>query len=113
MMKQTNKRWVLLPAVLLAFFMFTLFSVKGQSQNQKPGPGLTGFVKDHQDQPVQGAIVSIVDPSASNQQGSTDQAVGSISTETQADGRFLLNIPEPISSGQVLNVTRALLKVQK
>ena len=110
MMKFANKKWVLLPMLVLVCIFFAFSPVIGQSEDQQPGPGLTGYIKDHQDQPIQGAIVSLANPTVSGQAGSDTQNGASISTETQADGRFLLNIPEPISSGKVLNVTRAHFK---
>src|SRR5665648_83226 len=112
-MKLRNKKWVLIPAVVLAFFMFAFFSVNGQSENQQPGPGLTGFVKDHQDQPIQGATVSIADTSAANQDTEPDQADGLISAETQADGSFLLNVSEKLSVGQELMVERVHFETVK
>ena len=110
MMKIRNKKRILFPLLVLACIFFAFSPVIGQSEVQQPGPGLTGYVKDHQDQPVQGAVVSLANPSDSNQTGAKVQDGATISTETQADGRFLLNIPKPVSGGQILNVSRAHFK---
>lgn len=109
-MKQLSKKWVIIPALVLIFAMFTIFSVNGKSENLPPAPGLTGLVMDHQNQPVQGAVVSIMDEEAANLDAGQDQAAGLITAETQADGRFFLNVTEPSNNRQVLVVKRAHFK---
>ncbi len=102
-----TKRWVIFPMLLLAWVLFGFFPVKGQTTSVSQEAALTGIVFDKQNQPVQGAIVSIKDANNSDQKNEHGEESGLIQAETQADGRYLLPVPQNVEFGQVLVVKRA------
>jgi Na+/H+ antiporter NhaD/arsenite permease-like protein len=95
-------RWYLLVFPLAAITL-ALVWVGGNSQAQKdkPVPLIVGEVRDGQNQPVQGAQVSLL------ASGSSDILT---ETSTQPDGRYSLPIPNPLPSDPILDIERAHFK---
>jgi len=102
------KRWFSLSALVLAGVLLFRFSVTiGQAESSPPGAVLAGSVFDRQGQAVQGATVTIQSPGGNVQKSSDNEEIGALQAVTQADGRYLLSIPEKLNGDEILVIQRA------
>jgi Na+/H+ antiporter NhaD/arsenite permease-like protein len=107
-MTHQMKRWLFLPMLALAgVFLFGFSATSGQAEGGSPGAALAGSVFDRQGQPVQGATVTIQSPGSSGQESNNGEETGALQAITQADGRYLLPIPEKLQSDHILVIERA------
>jgi Na+/H+ antiporter NhaD/arsenite permease-like protein len=72
-----------------------------QAQQSAPGPLVVGRVFDQQDQPVEGAQVTL---------NATQSDVALDQTTTQTDGYYDLSVPKPISDTLTVQITRPHFK---
>jgi len=84
----------------LAAIAMALFWVGGDShaQEEAPGPLIVGAIHDAQNQPVQGAQVSLL-------ASKTNETL--VETSTQANGRYSIPIPNPLPTEPILLIQRA------
>ncbi len=102
------KRGLILLVLVFAGVLYFGVSVSsGGAQGGSSGAALTGAVLDHQGQPVQGATVSIQVPGGSGGVPAQGEASGAMQVVTQADGHYLLPIPDKLPDEDVLVVKRA------
>ncbi len=107
-MTQRMRRWLFLSTLALAgIFLFGFSVTSGQAVGGSRGAALAGTVLDGQRQPVQGATVTIQSPGGSGQESAHGEEAGLIQAVTQADGRYLLPIPEKLQGDHILVVERA------
>ena len=107
-MTQPMKRWLFLSTLVWAGVLLFGFSVtSSQAEGGSPGAALAGSVFDRQGQAVQGATVAIRNPGSSGQVTSVGEDAETIQALTQADGRYLLSIPEKLQGDEVLVIKRA------
>ena len=107
-MTQPMKRWLFLSTLVWAGVLLFGFSVtSSQAEGGSPGAALAGSVFDRQGQAVQGATVAIRNPGSSGQVTSVGEDAETIQALTQADGRYLLSIPEKLHGDEVLVIKRA------
>ena len=105
------KKWIFLPALLVAGILLLGFSVtKGQADTSSPGVVLAGSVFDRQGQVVQGATVTIQSPGGSGQDTGQGEEEAGLQAVTQADGSYLLSIPEKLHGDELLVIKRAHFK---
>jgi Na+/H+ antiporter NhaD/arsenite permease-like protein len=90
--------WWLVALLVGVAAALALGSMGGTQAEEPLPPVITGLVLDGQDQPVEAVTVTLY--------GTDSQAVLS-ETETQADGRFALPIPESIPGGLLLHFDRS------
>ena len=106
-MRQRMNKWSFLLLLALAGMVLFRFSVTGgQAQSNAPGAALVGSVFDRQGQPVQGALVSLQSPGRIGQESGEGEETGMTQAVTQADGRYLLSILQPITGSQALVIER-------
>jgi len=86
--------------------MFGFSVTSGQAGNGLPGAVLAGSVFDRQGQAVQGATVAIQIPGGSGPESDQGEEVEGIHVFTQADGRYLLPIPEKLRGNEILVIKR-------
>ena len=107
-MKHQMKRWLSLSALALAGVVLFSFSVtSGQAEGDSPGVVLVGAVFDRQGQAVQGATVAVQNPAGSEQEMDHGEEDPGLQAVTQADGSYLLSIPEKLSGNETLVIERA------
>ncbi len=106
-------KWVIIFAFVFACLVAIVLSTGVQSESVLPNAALTGAVFDNQGVPIQGAIVSIENFSTSSSKPAHDNETESIQVETQADGRYLLAITQPITKGQLLKIKRSHFQTQE
>ena len=105
------KKWIFLPALLVAGGLLFGFSVtKGQADTSSPGVVLAGSVFDRQGQVVQGATVTIQSPGSSGQDTGQGEEEAGLQAVTQADGSYLLPITEKLRGDELLVIKRAHFK---
>jgi Na+/H+ antiporter NhaD/arsenite permease-like protein len=91
-------RWGL-AAVLLAASLFVLLGGRGsRALEPPPGPLVAGVVYDTQDQPVEGADVTLRTP------GRVEPLAEAV---TQLDGRFALSVPEGVPNKLAMHIERS------
>ncbi len=101
------KKWILVPAMVLAAILFVVFSVEVKSESVLPRAALTGTVFDRQGQAVQGAVVAIINAEDINQGPVHGVESEDLTSQTQADGSYLLDITDPLVDNPVLVIKRA------
>jgi Na+/H+ antiporter NhaD/arsenite permease-like protein len=93
-----------LAAALLAASLFLLLGGRGsRAQDLPTGPLVDGVVRDAQNQPVEGAEVSLVTP------GREEPVAEAV---TQANGRFALVVPGEVPDTLVVHIERAHFEKQ-
>ena len=101
------KKWILVPAMVLAAILFVIFSVEVKSESVLPRAALTGTVFDRQGQAIQGAVVAIINADDINQDPVHGGESEHLTSQTQADGSYLLDITNPLVDNPVLVIKRA------
>ena len=110
-MTHRMKRRILLSALMLAGVFLFGFSVKsGQAGSDSPGAVLAGSVFDRQGQAVQGATVSVLSPGGSGQEMGHGEEDTGLQALTQADGSYLLSIPETLNGNERMVIQRVHFK---
>ena len=105
------KKWIFLSILVMVWiFLFGFSITSGQAEADLPGVVLTGAVFDRQGQAVGGATVAVQSPGGSEQESSNGENTGAVQALTQADGRYLLSIPEKLQGDEVLVIQRAHFK---
>ena len=102
-----NRGFTLLALVCAGVLYFWISASSSQAQSGSPGAALTGAVLDRQGQPVQGAMVSIQAPGGSGGNSAQREGSGTLQAYTQADGHYLLPVPDKLPHEDVLVVERA------
>lgn len=106
-MTQRMRRWTFLSSLaLVGILLFGLSATSGQAEGGTRGAALAGTVLDGQRQPVQGATVAVQSPGGSGQVFDNGEEVGANQAVTQADGRYLLSIPEELHGDEFLIIRR-------
>ena len=105
-----NKWGFLLILVLAGAALFGFSPTKGQAEAGSPGVVLTGSVYDRQGQPVEGAMVTMLKPGESIPTLKHGEDLADLQAMTQADGRFLISVLEPLDGDLVLVTQRTHYK---
>ena len=107
-MKRGLSKWIILLALLLAGGASLSISVTHSQADGNPiGAVLAGTVLDRQGQAVQGATVTVRNPGENGQDTGQGEDGGMMQAVTQADGRFILLIPEKLIGDKVVVIERA------
>ncbi|MDQ4076305.1 MAG: SLC13 family permease [Chloroflexota bacterium] len=97
--RSSFRRWrLLLPLLLGLLFFLQVPGASSQEGEPIPAPVVVGMVEDRQGQPVAGAEVSIMP------EGEGEPIALAI---TQADGSYLLPIPNPIPETPIVEIERS------
>lgn len=97
MIASSRIRWLIFLLIGAAFLLFLPEFSQAQT-NTADSPALIGYIQDRQNQPVVGAEVIA---------RQADEDVQLADTTTQADGRFVLLLPEPIPDELIIEVERS------
>ena len=91
-------RWGLVGVLLAASLLFLVGGAGSRAQEPSTGPLVAGVVHDTQDQPVEGAEVTL------RIAGSAEPLAEAV---TQSNGRFALAVPEVVPNALVVHIERS------